>query len=215
MARVPIVINTLHGFYFHEHTPAFWRRFFVTMEKVAARCSDVILSQNSEDIQTAVREGICKPELIKPLGNGIDIGRFDRNRFSADLLTEKRRELGLPEGVPVVGFVGRLVREKGILELMEAAVEIRKHVPNVRFLLIGLVDHEKADALTPAVAWRIWPCRKLYFCWLPGGYAGIVCADGCVCIAVSSRRISALADGGFSDDGAVGGDGYSGLSRGS
>ncbi len=152
MARVPIVINTLHGFYFHEHTPPFWRRFFITMEKVAARCSDVILSQNREDIQTAVREGICKPELIKPLGNGIDIGRFDRNRLSAELLAQKRQELGIPQGVPVVGFVGRLVREKGILELMEAAVEIRKQVPAVRFLLIGLVDHEKPDALTPAVA---------------------------------------------------------------
>jgi glycosyltransferase involved in cell wall biosynthesis len=152
MARVPIVINTLHGFYFHEHTPPFWRRFYVTMEKIAARCSDVILSQNSEDIQTAVREGICSPELIKPLGNGIDIGRFDRNRLSPDLLAQKRQELAIPEGVPVVGFVGRLVREKGILELMEAAVQIRKRVPDVRFLLIGPIDREKADALTLEVA---------------------------------------------------------------
>jgi glycosyltransferase involved in cell wall biosynthesis len=152
MAGTPIVINTLHGFYFHEHTPPFWRRFFVTMEKVAARCSDVILSQNREDIQTAVREGICKPELIKLLGNGIDIGRFDRRRLSADVLARKRQELGIPDGVPVVGFVGRLVREKGILELMEAAVEIRKRAPDVRFLLIGPIDYEKADALTPAVA---------------------------------------------------------------
>lgn len=152
MARVPIVINTLHGFYFHEHTPPFWQRFFITMEKVAARCSDVILSQNSEDIQTAVREGICSPDLIKLLGNGIDIGRFDRNCISPDLLSQKRQELSIPEGVPVVGFVGRLVREKGILDLMEAAVKIHRYRPDVRFLLIGPVDQEKPDVLTPEVA---------------------------------------------------------------
>lgn len=152
MARVPIVINTLHGFYFHEHTPPFWRRFYITMEKVAARCSDVILSQNSEDIKTAVQEGICSPDLIKPLGNGIDIGRFDRRCLSSELLGEKKAELGIPEGVPIVGFVGRLVREKGILELMEAAVQIREAVPDVRFLLIGLIDREKPDVLTPEVA---------------------------------------------------------------
>jgi glycosyltransferase involved in cell wall biosynthesis len=112
----------------------------------------VILSQNSEDIQTAVQEGICSPDLIKPLGNGIDIGRFDRSRLSPDLLAQKRQELAIPEGVPVVGFVGRLVREKGILELMEAAVQIRKQVPEVRFLLVGLIDREKPDVLTPEVA---------------------------------------------------------------
>lgn len=152
MARVPVVINTLHGFYFHDHTPPFWRRFYITMEKVAARCSDVILSQNSEDINTAVREGICSPEQIKPLGNGIDISRFDRSRISSKLLARKRQELGIPEGVPVVGFVGRLVREKGILELMEAAFQIRQTVPDVRFLLIGPIDRDKPDVLTPAVA---------------------------------------------------------------
>ncbi|MFZ0548132.1 MAG: glycosyltransferase family 4 protein [Candidatus Promineifilaceae bacterium] len=152
MARVPIVINTLHGFYFHEHTPPFWRRFYITMEKIAARCSDVILSQNSEDIQTAVREGICSQDKIKPLGNGIDIGRFDRSRLSPEILAQKRQELEIPEGVPVVGFVGRLVREKGILDLMEAAVQIRHQVPDVRFLLIGLIDREKPDVLTPEVA---------------------------------------------------------------
>lgn len=152
MAGVPIVINTLHGFYFHEHTPAFWRRFFIMMEKVAARCSDVILSQNREDILTAVKEGICKPDLIEPLGNGIDISRFDKNRVSPNVIEQKREELNIPKGVPVVGFVGRLVREKGILELMEAGVAIRNQIPNVRFLLISLTDYEKPDALTPAIA---------------------------------------------------------------
>jgi glycosyltransferase involved in cell wall biosynthesis len=163
MARVPIVINTLHGFYFHEHTPPLSRRFYITMEKVAARCSDVILSQNSEDIQTAVQEGICSPDLIKPLGNGIDIGRFDRNRLSSDLLDQKRQELSIPEGVPVVGFVGRLVREKGILELMEAAVQIRKQIPEVRFLLVGPIDREKPDVLTPEVAGKYGPADSCVF----------------------------------------------------
>jgi glycosyltransferase involved in cell wall biosynthesis len=152
MARVPVVINTLHGFYFHEHTPPFWRRFYILMEKTAARCSDVILSQNSEDIVTAVHEGICSPDLIKPLGNGIDIGRFDRRRLSPTLLAQKRAELAVPDDAPVVGFVGRLVQEKGILELMEAAVQIRRQVPDVRFLLIGPIDQEKPDALNPEVA---------------------------------------------------------------
>lgn len=152
LAGTPVVVNTLHGFYFHDHMPPFWRRFYITMEKIAARCSDVILSQNSEDIQTALAEGICRPEQIKPLGNGIDLSRFDPARLDPIHLAHKRAELGLSAKTPVVGFVGRLVREKGILELLEAAQIVRRQIPGLRLLIIGPIDSDKTDALTPAIA---------------------------------------------------------------
>ena len=154
MAHVPIVINTLHGFYFHDAMHPLKRKFYIMTEKIAALCSDVILSQNSEDIATAVREGICKPEKIKFLGNGIDIHRFDRAQLDSDVLNRMRCELGLVEGAPVIGFVGRLVEEKGILELMQAMQVVHERVPAARLLLIGPLDTEKADALSPAIAAR-------------------------------------------------------------
>ena len=84
LARVPIVLSTVHGFYFHDDMPPLPRRFYVFMETMAARCSDLILSQNSEDVQTAVNEGIAPRELLQLLGNGIDLTRFDRARISAE-----------------------------------------------------------------------------------------------------------------------------------
>lgn len=149
---VPIIVNTLHGFYFHDHMPAFWRNFYIATEKVAARCSHSILSQNSEDIQTAIRENISPPEKIKYLGNGIDVQRFDRTHLDETLLEATRRELGLSRENQVIGFVGRLVREKGILELFTAAQEILQHKPATKFLIVGPIDDGKADALTPSVA---------------------------------------------------------------
>jgi glycosyltransferase involved in cell wall biosynthesis len=121
LTGVPFVVNTLHGFYFHDGTKPAIRRFYITLEKLAARCSDVILSQNSEDIQTAVAEGICSPAKIKFLGNGIDLHRFDRRRIEPTALAHRRAEFNLDPTRPVVGFVGRLVAEKGILELLQAA----------------------------------------------------------------------------------------------
>jgi glycosyltransferase involved in cell wall biosynthesis len=152
MAGVPIVVNTLHGFYFHEHMPPALRRFYVAMEKIAARCSDVILSQNGEDIQTAIRGRICPPEKLRYLGNGIDLQRFDRGRMDVRVLANRRRELGIPDHAPVVGFVGRLVATKGVLELLQAARIILQCMPATRFLIIGPTDQEKADALQPEVA---------------------------------------------------------------
>ncbi len=152
LAGVPVVVNTVHGFYFHDRMHPRWRRFYIMMEKIAARCSDVILSQNREDIQAALLEGICRAEKIKFLGNGIDVQRFDRGTLNPQLLEEKRREFGLSPGEPVVGFVGRLVEDKGILELMQAARLILQRRPEVKFLLIGPTDWEKSDALTPETA---------------------------------------------------------------
>jgi glycosyltransferase involved in cell wall biosynthesis len=152
LAGVPVVVNTIHGFYFHDHMPPLWRRFYITLEKIAAWCSDVILSQNQEDIQTAIKEGICQPEEIKYLGNGFDVERFAQTCLDERHLAQKRRELSLPSDAPVVGFVGRLVAEKGIVELLQAAQLIITQMPQARFLFIGPIDDSKPDALTPEVA---------------------------------------------------------------
>ena len=152
LAGVPIIVNTLHGFYFHDSSPPQQRKFYILLEKIAALCSDVILSQSYEDIETAVAEGICQPDKIKHLGNGIDISRFDRSQVDKALLLKKRAELGLTPDGPVVGFVGRLVAEKGILELLAAARVVKQQIPTVQFLVIGPIDYEKIDALTPAIA---------------------------------------------------------------
>ena len=152
MAGVPLVVNTLHGFYFHDETPPYLRKFYILTEKIAARCSDVILSQNKEDIEVAVQEGICKPELIQWLGNGIDITRFDRTQISEADRRKLSSELQLDLDRPVIGFVGRLVAEKGILELLAAVEKIKHTHPQIQLLIIGPYDSEKADALTPAVA---------------------------------------------------------------
>ncbi|MCB0189290.1 MAG: glycosyltransferase family 4 protein [Caldilineaceae bacterium] len=152
IAGVPIVVNTLHGFYFHDGMKPFWRNFYIMTEKIAARCSDVILSQNAEDMRTAVREGICRASAIKYLGNGIDIRRFDRRRIARQPLDALRHEFGLDPQRPVIGFVGRLVAEKGIHELLRAAQRLLTVAPTAQFLFVGPLDHEKPDAITPAIA---------------------------------------------------------------
>ncbi len=178
MAGVPIIVNTLHGFYFHDHMHPALRRFYITLEKIAARCSDVILSQNHEDIGTAIREGICSPEKIKYLGNGIDLSVFDPDRFHAEDVRRKCDELGIPDKAKIIGFVGRLAaRRKGFLDFLRAGKQVVKRYPDVCFLIVGDTDYGKPDAVEPPTAKRygIWDhCRFLG--WrpnsdLPGLYA--------------------------------------------
>ena len=95
MAGVPIIINTVHGFYFHKNTTFFKRNLFIFIEKISALCSNLILSQNREDIKTAIKEKICKPNKIKFLGNGVDLDRFNPDIFSQEFIFQKKKELGI------------------------------------------------------------------------------------------------------------------------
>jgi glycosyltransferase involved in cell wall biosynthesis len=165
MAGVPVVVNTLHGFYFHDHMRRAARRFYITLEKVAARCSDRILSQNREDIATALRERICAAEKIDHLGNGIDLGVFDPGRITPETTRALRRELRIQPGAKVIGFVGRLAaRRKGFLDFLRAGAELVKRLPHVCFVIAGSSDPGKPDAVHPEVAkeFGIWEqCRFL------------------------------------------------------
>lgn len=154
LAGVPVVVNTVHGFYFHEGTNPWLRRLFILVERVAARCSDAVLMQSREDLETAVREGICDQNKVHHLGNGVDIERFDRRRVSEARLLELRRELGIPDCCRVVGFVGRLVAEKGFVDLLAAMGKVRRAMPDVRLLIVGEADAHKRDAVSPAVVVR-------------------------------------------------------------
>jgi glycosyltransferase involved in cell wall biosynthesis len=152
LAGVPIVVDTFRGIYYRQQMHPLWRRLFLLMARLAAGRADVVLSQSRAQMELVVREGICGRDKIRFLGNGIDLARFDRRRLDGGEVAQVRQELGLPPGAPVVGFVGRLVAEKGVPELLAAGRTVREQVPGTHFLFVGPLDGEKADALTPEAA---------------------------------------------------------------
>ncbi len=94
------------------------------------------------------------PERTRPLhraratsGNGIDLRRFAPPNGASPALAALRAELGIPEDAPVVGTVGRLVAEKGLRELLEAAEHVRARFPDAGFLAVGPARRAKADAM--------------------------------------------------------------------
>jgi glycosyltransferase involved in cell wall biosynthesis len=118
------------------------------LERASARLADLVLCQSAEDVRTARRKFIVADDRLRPLGNGVDLRRFAPERFRADDRAAIRRRLGVRDRERVIGFVGRMVREKGIPELLEA---IRER-PGWRLLLVGPDERgAKRDAIDPAV----------------------------------------------------------------
>jgi len=140
------------------------RKFYILMEKIAAKFSSRILSQSKEDIGTAIKLKICKPEMIRQLGNGIDLNRFCKQRFDVNFAVKKREELNLPEEAFVVGIVGRLVREKGYMELFEAVSNLSEKGYNIKLLSIGPKEPEKPDAISVSETDGFGISDRVHFC---------------------------------------------------
>jgi glycosyltransferase involved in cell wall biosynthesis len=146
-ARVPVVVNTVHGLYAQPDDAWARRAIVYGLERVAARCSDAELVQNVEDLPVLRRLGVPADKLHL-LGNGIDLDRFDPGRASAATRAALRATWGIGDDAVVCGAVGRLVWEKGYRELIDAARRLRTEAPRVHIVVVGPQDEEKAEALT-------------------------------------------------------------------
>ena len=147
LAGTPIIINTIHGFYFQNGSPYLKRKFFILIEKIAAKCSDLIFHINKEDVKTAIEEGVCSSKLIKYLGEPVNINRFNPERFSKEFIDNKKKELNIPADFKIVGIIARMVQEKGYLDLFKAFKLTLKVFPKTILLIIGPEEPEKKDAI--------------------------------------------------------------------
>lgn len=120
LAGVPHIVHTIHGFPFAEGQPRAKYMLYATIERWVAKFTDVLLSQSREDVDTATRLGIvARRGAPMYIGNGIDLSRFSRERFSAAQTDEIRSSLGIGDE-PVLTTIARLTLEKGYAELVEA-----------------------------------------------------------------------------------------------
>ena len=113
-------------------------RILLAAERLASACSHAVLC-NSDSLRTeALALGLAPAAKLHLLGdgssNGVDVERFSPG--PSDL----RYRLGLPQDAPVVGFVGRMTRDKGLPELVEAFDAILASKPDVHLLLVGWFD---------------------------------------------------------------------------
>jgi glycosyltransferase involved in cell wall biosynthesis len=145
LARVPHVVNTIHGLYAVPEDSLARRTVVYGLERVAAACSDAELLQNVEDVDVLRRIGVPSRKLTV-LGNGVDLARFHPHHHPA-AVSHARTELGLRSDAMVIGVIGRLVWEKGFRELFEAAQRMAGTDPSVTFVVVGPRDDSKGDAL--------------------------------------------------------------------
>lgn len=118
LAGVPTIIYTAHGFYFHDNMPKWQYAVAYHLEKVFARLfTDEIFFQSIEDYTLAVEKRFKAPQYLTHISNGVDRNKFNPAHYKHFII---RDQLGIDQQAPVFIFVGRLVKEKGVEELIQA-----------------------------------------------------------------------------------------------
>ena len=152
LAGTPIIIYTVHGFYFHDDMPSWKRHTFVTMEWLLGTVTTDFMFVSDEDHQSALREGIARnPEHATTIYNGVDLAAYPerKNGVRSTAANALRYQLNIPQDAKVVGVVGRVVREKVYFEFAEMARRISATHPNTYFLVVGDALPTDRDGMVP------------------------------------------------------------------
>jgi glycosyltransferase involved in cell wall biosynthesis len=135
LARVPVVLYTIHGFHFDEFSGARKTQLFVWLERLKCRSCSMVFSQSAEDTATAVQLGIVPANRIETIGNGVD------TTFLRPPMPEERaavREaLRIPENAFVVAIVARLSREKGWADLFAILPDVLAALPSAVLVAVS------------------------------------------------------------------------------
>lgn len=151
--RVPVRIYHMRGLPLLTSTG--WRRWMLSAaERLSCTLAHRVICVSPSLRATAIDESLVAAEKAVVFGCGSGNGVDAQSRYNPDSYPDAERQrmraaLEIPEAVPVVGFVGRIVRDKGIPELASAWSMVRDGHPSARLLLIGPV--EQNDPVSPAV----------------------------------------------------------------
>lgn len=150
--RVPIRIYFRHGLVY-ETSVGIKRTLLITVDRLAARFATKIVCVSPSVCRRSLEDRLNSRSkqllLSKGTCNGIDIGRFCKLSVDKQYLLKLRSELDIKTSDFVIGFAGRLVRDKGIIELVHAFQQLQKKYSNVILLLVGML--EERDALPDEV----------------------------------------------------------------
>lgn len=152
VAKVPVVIYTAHGFYFHEGMSKKQYNLFFNIEKYIGRYfTDYIFTQSYEDYELAKKHKFLSRQNRNNylcISNGIDLeNKFNFDNINNEEIIKLKDKLNIADNEIVVSFIGRLVEEKGIFDLLDA---LKYTKSKVKLIIIGsshVSERDKEAAL--------------------------------------------------------------------
>ncbi len=138
ITRRPIRIYMCHGLRY-QTASGYGRKLLMTMEKISCSCATEVICVSHGVKKILEEDKLCPANKSIVLGHGT-AGGIDLNYFNIDLIKDKpsiREKYNIPKDAFIFLFVGRVVKDKGINELMEAFDKLYKEEQNIYLIIVG------------------------------------------------------------------------------
>ncbi len=126
------------------------RTVFESIERLVCRFSTHVQPDSKGNLDFCRSNGLYDESKSCVIWNGsakgLNLDAYDISQKET-YAREIKQKYGIPDNEPVVGFVGRLGREKGCNELLMAFRNVRSEFPNARLLFVGPI--EKKETMDP------------------------------------------------------------------
>ncbi|HMP88529.1 MAG TPA: glycosyltransferase, partial [Lacibacter sp.] len=176
LAGVPVRLHTIAGLPWMESRGPV-RLLLKQMERLTAAMAHRVYPNSRGLLDFLREEGVAANGKFRLLGqgssNGIDCTHFSRAAVDPARVQQLRTEAGLKDGGWVWIFAGRLVREKGIHELLEAFLQLLPQYPQDQLWLLGeeepqrdplaAADRERLHSHPSIRCWGFQPDVRPYF----------------------------------------------------
>lgn len=136
-ARVPLVIHGIHGPSFGPFQGAIANTVFRNAEKAADRWTDHYVTVCQAMADQYMSAGIGHPEKYTRIWSGFNLEPYLSPAAESPTRQELRARFGIQEKDLVIGTIARLFALKGHNEILDAAPELLRKVPNIHFLWVG------------------------------------------------------------------------------
>ena len=141
LVGVPVVVHTFHGHVLRGYFGPLKTALFRRLETGLARLADVLVVVSDPIKQDLVDLRVAPADRIRVVRLGLELGHLVEPLPRGAL----RAPAGVPDGSPLIGMVGRLVQIKDVPTFLQAAVLVRKAMPDSHFALVG--DGEERSLL--------------------------------------------------------------------
>jgi len=145
---VKIRIHTIAGLKFVTATGK-TRKILIAMEKLTTSAANYIWPNSYSLLQTVKNYKLAAPGKMKVIAsgssNGINLKRFAKQALTTETLFGVKKLLNYDPGLKYLLFVGRIVKDKGVEELLEVFASLYENDTALRLILVGSFE----EALDP------------------------------------------------------------------
>lgn len=120
------------------------RKVLVTMERITSFCATHVLCVSDGVRETLANDRICNRQKSRVIGcgscNGIDMSLFNPLVYTNEQKLKLRAQYGIASDEFVFIYMGRIVKDKGVNEMIHAFTRYRKEYPKIRLLILGAFE---------------------------------------------------------------------------